>query len=889
MRPEHWLYTIPLRLRSLFRWAQADQELDDELRDRLERRTEEYIAKGMALEEARRRARLDLGGLEKVREECRGARKINWIQDFVQDLHYGLRTLGKNPAFTCVAVLTLALGIGSATSIFSTIDGALLHPYPYKNAERLATVTVFSADQFRAWRFPARAFVDFKEHNHTFEDIFGLVYREVSFTRTNGTDEFSGGSVTPGTFESLGIPPLLGRTLTADDSKPGASPVFVVSYSLWNKLFDRDPNILGTTHTLNGIRMTLVGIMPARFQIGGCDLWLPLNITRATFVPGAGIESNEIWTVGHLKPGVSAESAAADLQVIAAPFQKDDPIYFPPRFKIVVNTFNSQSVGHDFKFGLVALMGAVMILLLIACSNVANLLLARATTREKEFGIRSALGASRTRIIRQLLVESLAFASGSCALGCLFAFCGLKAMLALIPSGTIPPEAAITLNTSALLFSLVVTVFTTVACGLAPALHALRTDAQIALSSTGKGTGVDFRHGKLRSALVVAEVALSITLTICSGLIMRSLFALRNVNIGFNPSKVVYARISWPEGQYDFAQQKNVLSRKVLDRLTELPGVLAVTETSSYPPYTWGWTTVVVQGKTPPQNRNTASIMCTEGYFQTLDRSLIRGRLFTQTDIESAGHVVVVNQTFVRGHFGEENPIGQHVRFSDFETLKDWPREPYFEIIGVVADAQNAGLQESPRPEVFLPATLTGAGPHNLMVRSNVQLPTIVKEIRTEFSKLDPNIAVGETGTIGTLLQHDYFARPRFLLTTLGAFAVIALLLVAAGVFSVISYSVALQTHEIGIRMALGAQPAQVLSLVLKKGASLILVGIGIGLFASYFLTRVLASQIWGVSPTDPSTFAAVALLALFLGILACLLPARRAANVDPMVALRYE
>ena len=281
--------------------------------------------------------------------------------------------------------------------------------------------------------------------------------------------------------------------------------------------------------------------------------------------------------------------------------------------------------------------------------------------------------------------------------------------------------------------------------------------------------------------------------------------------------------------------------------------------------------------------------MCSEGYFQTLDRSLVRGRLFTQTDIESAGHVVVVNQTFVRDHFGEENPIGHQVRFTDFETLKDWPREPYFEIIGVVADAQNTGLQESPRPEVFLPATLTGAGPHNLMVRTNAYLPTIVKEIRTEFSNLDPHIAVGETGTIGTLLQHDYFARPRFLLTTLGTFAVIALLLVAAGVFSVISYSVALRTHEIGVRMALGAQPAHVLSLVLKKGASVILVGIGIGLFASYFLTRVLASQIWGVSPTDPSTFAAVALLALFLGILACLLPARRAANVGPMVALRYE
>jgi putative ABC transport system permease protein len=647
--------------------------------------------------------------------------------------------------------------------------------------------------------------------------------------------------------------------------------------------------VLGNTYTLNGARMALVGVMPARFQIGGCDLWLPLDITRDTFVPGAGIESNEIWTVGHLKGGVSPERAAADLQVIASPFQVDDPIYFPPHFRIVVNTLNSQPVGDDFKLGLFALMGAVMILLLIACSNVANLLLARATTREKEFGIRSALGASRGHIIRQLLVESFALASVSCALGCLFAICGLHVMVAMIPSGTIPPEAAITFSSSALLFSLVVTIFTTVACGSAPAIHSLRKDAQIALWSTGKGTGVDYRQGTLRSVLVVAEVALSVILAICSGLIMRSFFALQNVNIGFNPSQVVYARILWPEGQYDSAQEKNALVRRVLDRLTQLPGVFAATETSSYPPYSWGWTTVIVQGKTPPQNRNTASIMCSEGYFQTLNRSLLRGRLFTRKDIAAAGHVVVVNQGFARDHFGEENPIGHQVRFSDFETLNDWPREPYFEIIGVVADAQNTGLESSPRPEIYLPATLTGSGPRNLMVRTSAYLPTIIQQLRTAFLDLDPNVAVGETGTIAALLQHDYFARPRFLLTTLSTFATIAILLVAAGVFSVISYAVALETREIGIRMALGAQSTQILGLVLKKGTRLILAGVGIGLFASYFLTRILASEVWGVSATDPSTFAAVALLALFVGLLACVLPARRASRVDPVVALRSE
>ena len=427
----------------------------------------------------------------------RELRVREWFHSLLGDCRFGRRQIRKSPIFTAVAVLTLALGIGSSTAIFSTIDTALLHPYPYKNADRLATFRVFAADQFRAWRFPARAFVAFKDHNRTFDDMFGLVYREERLSRTGDTDEFSGGSVTPGTFESLGIPPLRGRAFTADDYKLGAPPVFVISYSLWTKLFNRDPNILGTTYTLNGTRMALVGIMPARFQIGGCDLWLPLDITKDTFVPGAGIEPNEIWTVGHLKAGVSRQTAAADLQIIATPFEKDDPIYFPARFKIVVDTFNSQSVGGDFKLGLFALMGAVMMLLLIACSNVVNLLLARATTREREFGIRSALGASRGRLIRQLLVESFALASVSCALGCLLAFCGLKVIVALIPSQTIPQEAVVSLSPGALLFSLAVTIFVTFACGLAPALHAFRTDAQTALCSAGRGTSEDFRHGKL--------------------------------------------------------------------------------------------------------------------------------------------------------------------------------------------------------------------------------------------------------------------------------------------------------------------------------------------------------------------------------------------------------
>jgi hypothetical protein len=316
-------------MRNLFLPRRVNTDLDQEVQSHLEMLTEENVRAGMPPSEAQRAARIELGGIEQVKEQVREQRIGNCLHSVPSDCRFALRQLCKSPAFGTVAVLTLALGIGSTTAIFSVIDGALLNPYPYRNAERLATPTVFSADQFRAWRFPAAAFVDFREHNHTFDDMFGLVYHQFHFTRSHGAEEFPGGWVTPGTFESLGIPPLLGRPLTAEDAKPGAPSVFVISYNLWTKLFNRDRKIIGATYTLDTTRMILVGIMPPRFQIGGVDLWLPLDITRNTFVPGAGLVSNEIWTVGHLKAGVSPQTAAADLQVIATPFQNNDPIYFP--------------------------------------------------------------------------------------------------------------------------------------------------------------------------------------------------------------------------------------------------------------------------------------------------------------------------------------------------------------------------------------------------------------------------------------------------------------------------------------------------------------------------------------------------------------------------------
>jgi predicted permease len=529
-----------------------------------------------------------------------------------------------------------------------------------------------------------------------------------------------------------------------------------------------------------------------------------------------------------------------------------------------------------FKLTLFALMGAVSMLLLIACSNVANLLLARATVREKEMVIRASMGATRSRIIRQLLVESGLLAATSCIAGCLFAYIGLKGVAAAIPPDTIPSEVAIALQPAALLFAMAVSVLTNLLCGLAPALYAARRNLHIGLAGSGKGASADFRHGSLRSGLVVGEVALSIVLLIGTGLMVRTVYALKEVNIGFDPAHVIYAELSFPEGQYDTSEQKRVFIEKVLDRLATAPGVIAATEADSLPPYSFGWTEVVIPGKTHSEPWGTTR--------------LLRGKLLSHSDVESARHVAVINQTLSRSYFGSDDPVGQKIKFSTFEEwAADWPQDAYFEIIGIIADAKNSGLEDPPRPEVYFPYTVTGTGPRKIMARTASNSSLVLESLRREIAAVDSEVAVSDAGSIETFLRRGYYAGPRFTLIILTTFGGIGLLLVLMGIFSVMAYTVSLRTHEIGIRMALGAQQNDVLRMVLKKGLALIATGTIAGLAAGLALTRLMSNQIWGVSPTDPWTFSAVAALILSIGLAACLFPARKAARGDPLVSLHYE
>ncbi|MFZ1136047.1 MAG: ABC transporter permease [Candidatus Korobacteraceae bacterium] len=810
--------------------------------------------------------------------------RLSW---FAQDVRYALRGFRRDRGFTLLAIVALALGIGATTVIFSVIENVLIEPFPYRAPERLTVVYVHDTTRPEYYLNPSYRlpeFLDIEAQNHVFEDVMGNAQLDILYTDKEGTLQFDGEWVTPNAFEFLGMQPSLGRMITRADGDANAAPVFAMSYRLWKKQFNSDPNLIGKTLVLNGQPRTLVAVMPPRFLLGNVDIWVPNNMNRSD----PENQRLEFWMLARTKPGVTLQQVTSDADVIIRNLAKTYPNDFPKTFTVSSKTLTDDVVGQ-FKGTLYTLLAAVGMLLLIACSNVANLLLARATAREREIAIRASMGASRARIVRQLLVESLMLALGGCLLGCLFAYFGLKGVTAAMPDQTIPAEAVLRLNWRALLFAVGVTGLTTLLCGLAPAIHAVRGDLHTRLKDTGKGVNADFRHGKFRSGLVVWEVMLSIVLLVGAGLMMRGLFALQHVELGLNPVNILVARTPLPKGQYETAEQKKIFFRQVLQRVTALPGVIAATETSSLPPYGGPESDVTIPGKTHADPWRTMFQLCSEGYFQTMGRHLLRGRLLTESDVDAARPVAVVNETLAKTYFGKEDPIGQKIKFNMFDEMPQSPKDQYFEIIGVVADAKNRGLQEGVAPEAYIPYSVTGAMERGILVRTGVEPLSMLMLVRREIWAVDRDVALTMTGTLEGYLQQFSYAGPKFVLILLSVFATVGLTLVAIGVFSVMAYSVSLQTHDIGIRMALGAPTSDVLKMVLSKGLRLIGVGMVLGILASVALTRLVASQLWGVSPRDPVTFVGVMVVLTVVGTAACLVPARRATRVDPLVALRYE
>jgi len=821
------------------------------------------------------------------------------VQTLWQDIRYGLRMLRKSPGFTAVAILTLALGIGASTVVFSLFYSLLLAPFAAKDASRLAVPSIEkSGQELFPLTHSLTVYEDIRGQSLAFEDLVAYTHRFVHVFDGHTMRQFYVGYVTPNAFNFYGVRALRGRGIAVADGESSAAPVFVISYRTWQSEFSGDPSVLGKTFVVDDQPRTLVGIMPLRFQAYGATVsaWIPIANHDSAFAESRP----DLFLIGRLRPGFGADTAAQELEIILGRIAKAHPTDFPEHFKVKVQSATDYFLGPwgigsagGSEFGLKQLlcnlMAGVLVLLLIACSNVANLLLARATTREREIAVRAALGATRGRLARQLLTESFILSIAACGLGCLFAWFGVRGAAVVVPAKGIGigGEAAIRLNFTVLIFTLGITMLTALISGLAPALHAARGDLQVRLASSGSRAGTNRRHGKFRSSLVVGEVALSIVLLIGAGLMIRSFLVVTHVDLGFSPRDLVVAPIGAPPGRYETPEQNKVFTDKILQRLKTLPGVADAAVNNSLPGYNGGFESEVAVSGGDYLGRAKFE-GCSEELLRTLGLHLKRGRWLSESEVDSAQHVAVVNESLARHFFGTEDPVGKQIQLKSFAERTPAPLDPRFRIIGVVADIKNNGGPELPAmPGAFIPYTIEGGT--IILIRTTVPPASLQHAIQQKVWSVDRDVLFVDFEPLGDTLQRLTYSAPKFGLTILASLAGMALVLVIVGTFSVMAYTVSLRRQEIGVRMALGAQQGQILRMVLNKGLALIVAGMLIGMFASSGLTRFLASQIWGVSPMDPWTFVVVGAVVIFTGLAATLLPARRAMRVDPMVALRHE
>ena len=898
----------------LLRKSRNASQLDKELRFHLEQQIDDYVAGGMSPEEARRLAQQEFGGIERVKEEVRDTRWETHLDNLLRDFRYAFHNLRKDRQFAFVAIFALSLGIGASTLVFSIFYNLVFNPFSARDASRLAVVVIQNGSVGAQTNSNLEPLVlhladldAIREQNQVFENIVGYITAGGIVLASDGPRmyQFFATRVTADAFDFYGVPPLIGRGIVPEDGQQGAPPVFVMSYKTWKGDFHQDPGIIGKILTIDGQPRTLVGVMPPRFLAYGlqAQVWVPITCSRDT-----PREDGEFLALAlaRLKPRVSVEAASADLAVIVQRLALLHPDDYPKHFTIRVQSATDSLLGaganhhSDVKHLLYDLLAAVGMLLLIACSNVANLLLARATGREKEMAVRTALGATRGRLIRQLLVESLLLAIAACIVGSTFAWFGVKLVPAFLPragdiygGGPIGSEMGLNLNAPVLFFALGLALLTTLACGLLPAFRAAHTDVQPQLAGTGKGTNGSLPHGRLRSTLVIAEVALSMVLLIGTGLMLRSFFLLTHVDLGFNPRNVMLTVFLPPFRDHKIptverfaTPQGKVILQAVVDRLNAVPGVSYVSIEDTIPGYgPASGPLVTVPGSS--RSGQAGLFACDENLLQTLEMRMVQGAWLSAGQVRASQYVAVINQRLAREFFGDANPIGQQLQVKAYKAPFQPPQDTNFQIVGVVADLKSAGPQKPSIPTLFLPYTVRGG--IGLLLKTSVAPASLRHIVQEQIWAVDRDEIVALASPLEDFFQRYTYATPKFGLLVAAPMASIALLLVTIGVFSVMAYTVSLQTSEIGIRMALGAQQSSILKMILTKGVRLLAIGIILGLFASYGLTRFIASQIWGISATDAWTFAGVATLTVLVGLTACLIPALRAASVDPLVALRYE
>jgi putative ABC transport system permease protein len=863
---------------------QRRDDFDEEIQEHVELLAERFVAQGMPRREAVAAARRQFGNTTLLQEDRRALQTLPSIEAWWQDLRYALRTLGRSPGFAAVSIITLGLGIGAATAIYSVIHNVMLAPFPYQDAHRMVFPRIYDTQQgptIGRQGYSAAEVLEFVENNHVFDATTCARGDLVLYRHRTGTESLSGAHVTPGTFEFFGLPARHGRVLQPHDYEPGAPPTFVMRYKTWMDRFGGDLSILGKTLVLSGTPRTLVGIMPPRFGWYGADVFIPEKLT-------SDAKGRFRFLVGRLKPDVSIEQAAADLTVIAQGLAKVHPQDYPQRFGVYVGTLG-ESVVERIRPTLYTVLAAVGLLLLIACSNVANLMLARATVREREFALRSVLGAGRTRIVRLLMVESLVLAMAGAALGIGLAWGGLKALVAALPPRVIPSESVIELNAPVLTVTLAVAALTALICGLAPAFQSFRRDLGDPMRESGKGTSGGFRGRRMRNAVVGLEVALSLTLLIGAGLLIRSFAALREVHLGLQADHIFTAAVQLPADRYATAEQVKAFLHPLLARVRALPGVLHAAASTTGALDGGAESGMAIAGRAHDTAWRTYFQQVTGEYFRALRFDFKQGRALSEADVDDARKVAVVNEAFVRKYLPNDDPVGQRVRLTNLETAPEPVHDAWFEIVGVIGDVRTRGPRGPTAPEVWIPSTITGSLLQILIVRTAQDPLALMNAVRREVSATDSGVPLVNPGRLEDFADQGFYAGPRFGLLLMTVFGCVGLMLVTVGMYSVLAYSTTQKTHEIGIRMALGAKGADVLAMIVRSGLRPVLVGIAIGLAMSALLGRAIGAQLVGVTAYDPQTLAAAAVLLTTTAAIACWIPARRAARVDPLVALRHE
>lgn len=811
------------------------------------------------------------------------------MHNLLQDLRFGARMLLKNPIVTFVAIIALTLGIGANSAIFSVVHAVLLRSLPYSDAERLAIVW----EKRQGGKTDQNVinlgnFFDWKDQNSVFADMAVFFDRTVNLTGDGEPEEVPGQIVTTNLFPLLGVTPIQGRTFAPDEGKPGQPDVVMISYGLWQRRFGGDPSVIGRQVTLNNRKNTIIGVLPEAFswhvQKGSmtrksAEIWSPWEVSSELRQRQGRFAS----AVARLRPGVTAAQAQQEMDLIGARLEKQYP-EFNTKWGVNVVPLRTQFTG-DIRKPLLILLGAVGFVLLIACANVANLLLARAAARKKEIALRAGLGASRWRIARQLLTESMLLSVTGGAFGLLLAWWGTKALIALSPPALMDLRD-VRVNLPVLGFTFGVSLLTGVVFGLVPALEAARFDLQDSLKEGGKNIGGSARSHRFRNLFVVTQVALALVLLVGAGLLVKSLNRLQSVDPGFNPQQLVTMRVNLPSRKYDTDGKVINFFQQAVEQMKGLPGVESVGAINSFP-FTglYPGTGVEIEGrpKLPPgQELGTGICVTDANYFQVMQIPLKRGRLFTAQEATEMRHVVVVNETFARKHLPGEDPLGKRV------TIEMKDENVPTEIIGVVGDNKHLGLDVEVEPMAYWPHPELTYSSMTLVIRASGEAMNVVPAVRNVIRNLDPDQPVSEVFTMEGLLARS-LAKSRFNTTLLTIFAFVALVMAAVGIYGVMSYSVLQRTHEIGVRMALGAQAGDVLKLVVRQGIVLALIGVVAGLIASFGLTRLIASLLFETTATDATTFAFVAVGLFVVTLLASYVPARRATKVDPLVALRYE